>query len=81
MGRLPRAIEDGLVYHVINRGNNRADVFADAADHVAFLQALAETAGRYPFRLFGYCLMTNHFHLLLHPTRGSRSAVFSSPSP
>jgi REP-associated tyrosine transposase len=70
MGRLPRAIDDGLVYHAFNQGNNRGDVFADDADHVAFLQAIADANKRYPFRLFGYCLMTNHFHLLLRPERG-----------
>jgi putative transposase len=70
MGRLPRAIDDGLVYHAVNRGNNRADVFADDADRIAFLESLARTKARYPFRLFGYCLMTNHFHLLLRPEPG-----------
>jgi putative transposase len=70
MGRLPRVIDDGLVYHAINRGNNRADIFADDADFVAFLHSLAVTKQRYPFELFGYCLMTNHFHLLLRPGSG-----------
>jgi putative transposase len=70
MGRLPRAIDDGLVYHAINRGNNRADVFGDDADRAAFLESLSKTKDRYPFRLFGYCLMTNHFHLLLRPEVG-----------
>jgi REP-associated tyrosine transposase len=70
MGRLPRPIEDNLVYHALNRGNNRADIFADPEDHEAFLLALGKTRQRYPFRLFGYCLMTNHFHLLLCPAPG-----------
>jgi putative transposase len=70
MGRLPRAIDDGLIYHALNRGNNRADVFAEDGDHKAFLEALGHTSSRYPFRLFGYCLMTNHFHLLLQPEPG-----------
>jgi putative transposase len=70
MGRLSRPIEDGLVYHALNRGNNRADVFAGPEDQEAFLQSLAKTQQRYPFRLFGYCLMTNHFHLLLRPGPG-----------
>src|ERR1700758_4366772 len=60
MGRLPRAIDDGLVYHALNRGNNRAAVFADDDDHLAFLEALAVAKDRYPFRLFGYGLMSNH---------------------
>jgi putative transposase len=70
MGRLPRAIDEGLVYHALNRGNNRSDVLADDADRDAFLVALARTKARYPFRLFGYCLMSNHFHLLLRPEPG-----------
>jgi putative transposase len=70
MGRLPRAIDDGLVYHALNRGNNRADVFTDDDDRRAFLQALAQTRDRYPFKLLGYCLMSNHFHLLLRPEPG-----------
>ena len=70
MGRSPRLIADGLVYHALNRGNNREAVFTDEADFVAFLQALAKTQQRYPFRLYGYCLMTNHFHLLLEPEAG-----------
>jgi putative transposase len=70
MGRLPRPTDDSLVYHALNRGNNRADVFADEEDHEAFLFALAKTRQRYPFQLYGYCLMTNHFHLLLRPGSG-----------
>jgi putative transposase len=70
MPRLPRSVADGLVYHALNRGNNRGAVFEDDDDRWAFLQALAKTQRRYPFELFGYCLMTNHFHLLLRPSAG-----------
>ncbi|HMF35145.1 MAG TPA: transposase [Isosphaeraceae bacterium] len=70
MGRLPRAIDDGLIYHALNRGNNGAAVFAEDGDHEAFLEALGQTHARYPFKLFGYCLMPNHFHLLLQPGPG-----------
>ena len=48
-------------YHVINRGHNRETVFADDDDRRFFLQLL----GRYRDRFFHYCLMSNHFHLLL----------------
>jgi putative transposase len=61
---------DGLVYHALNRGNNRADVFAGPDDYKAFLEALGKAQQRYPFRLYGYCLMPNHFHLLLRPVPG-----------
>lgn len=70
MPRLPRPIDEGLIYHAINRGNNRHAVFGDDADYTAFLDALARTQRRYPFELYGYCLMTNHFHLLLRPREG-----------
>src|SRR5262245_38275521 len=70
MGRPLRPIADGLVYHALNRGNNRNPVFAAAADYRAFLSALAQAQLRYPFRLYGYCLMPNHFHLLLEPESG-----------
>jgi putative transposase len=70
MGRLPRLTADDLVYHALNRGNNRTDIFADDDDHQAFLVAMANTQKRYAFRLLGYCLMTNHFHLLLRPGPG-----------
>jgi REP-associated tyrosine transposase len=70
MGRLARPIEDGLVYHALNRGNNGAPVFCDDSDFRAFLEALGQSQTRYPFRLLGYCLMTNHFHLLIRPEPG-----------
>jgi putative transposase len=72
MGRPPRPIDDDLVYHVANRGNDRQIVFHDDLDHRAFLESLTRTKKRYPFRLFGYCLMSNHFHLLLRPEAGVR---------
>jgi putative transposase len=79
MPRQPRPVADGLLYHALNRGNNRADVFHSAGDYHSFLRALAQTQRRYPFRLYGYCLMTNHFHLLLAPEAGlSISRVLQS---
>jgi len=55
MPRLPRPVADGLLYHAINRDNNRAAVFASAADFQAFLDALRQRQRSHPFRLFGYC--------------------------
>src|SRR5690349_6117192 len=79
MGRQPRPVADGLLYHALNRGNNRGPVFCADEDYRAFLKALAQTQARYPFRLYGYCLMTNHFHLLLQPADGvSISRVLQS---
>ncbi len=78
---LSRATGDGLVYHAMNRGNNRADVFAGDGDHEALHESLRVAKGRYPFALFGYCLMSNHFHLLLKPGSGqSISRILQSLS-
>src|SRR5271157_1536753 len=70
MGRLPRPTGDDLIYHAINRGNNGADVLGPEGERDMFLGDLARTKARYPFALFGYCLMSNHFHLLLKPAPG-----------
>jgi putative transposase len=63
MGRLPRPIADGLIYHALNRGNTRQAVFTAPADFSAFLRTLDQTEERYPFQLLGYCPMTNHCQL------------------
>jgi putative transposase len=78
MPRPLRPIDDGLIYHVINRGNNRQDVFHKPADFQAFLAALADLKDRKPFELFGYCLLNNHFHLLLRPKGASISRIMQS---
>lgn len=78
MPRPLRPIEEGLLYHVINRGNNRQRVFCKPADFQAFLEALAELKERKPFKLYGYCLLDNHFHLLIRPTGDSISRIMQS---
>jgi len=78
MPRPLRPIADGLIYHVINRGNNRQPVFGGEGDYAAFLKAVADLKERKPFELFGYCLMGNHIHLLLRPREGSVSRIVQS---
>jgi len=68
MPRSIRASEGGVCYHVLNRSNARAEVFRKAEDYQAFLDAVAEAAVRVPVRVLGYCLMPNHFHLVVRPT-------------
>ena len=77
-GKAPRPVAGGLVYHALNRGNDRRPVLAGAADYRAFPGALAQAQRRYPFRLDGYCLMTNPFHLLLEPQAGPSPSSASS---
>lgn len=78
MPRPLRPIEDGLIYHVIDRGNNRQDVFHKEGDFKSFLQAMADLKQRRPFELYGYCLMRNHFHFLLRPRGVPISRIMQS---
>ena len=56
-----------MIYHVLNRGNGRRDLFTKPADFDAFVKLLAEALGRFEVELLAYCLMGNHWHLLLRP--------------
>lgn len=67
MPRTARAVEAGLIYHVLNRGNGRMDLFHKDEDFAAFERVLAEGLQRYPVELLTYCLMRNHWHLVLRP--------------
>jgi putative transposase len=78
MPRPLRPIDDRLVYHVINRGNNRAAVFHEDEDYAAFLKALGDLKERRPFDLLGYCLMPNHVHLLVRPRETPISRIMQS---
>lgn len=69
MPRTARASVGDMCYHVLNRGNGRAEVFHKPADYAAFLQLLADANERIPMRILGYVLMPNHFHLALWPRR------------
>jgi putative transposase len=78
MPRPLRPIDDGLIYHVIDRGNNRQDVFHKQADFEAFLKALGDLKERKLFELYGYCLLNNHFHLLIRPLTTPISRIMQS---
>ena len=67
MPRTSRASQGGYVYHVLNRGNGRNDVFHKLDDFAAFVRLMRESHDHVPMRLTGYCLLNNHFHLLLWP--------------
>jgi putative transposase len=67
MPRSPRADAAGGLYHALNRGNLRADIFKKERDFAAFEKILLEGLDRYEVELFSYQLMTNHYHLVLRP--------------
>ena len=67
MPRIARATVGGICYHVINRGNRRAEVFHNHRDYQAFVKLMERACNRLPMRIVSYCLMPNHFHLVSWP--------------
>lgn len=65
MARPLRIEYAGAVYHVTSRGNARQDVVADDRDRATFLALLAHVVDRFAWRCHAYCLMDNHYHLLI----------------
>ncbi|MBN1435745.1 MAG: transposase [Sedimentisphaerales bacterium] len=76
MPRTIRKAEGGIVYHVFNRANGRLKIFKKAGDFAAFEQILAEGAERFGMRILGYCLMSNHWHLVLWPREDGDLSLF-----
>jgi putative transposase len=67
MSRQPRAAEGGLIYHTSNRGNVGLEIFSSDHEYAAFEQVLSEAVARERMRLLAYCLMPDHFQLVLWP--------------
>src|SRR5258708_29465216 len=78
MPRTARAASGGVVYHVLNRGNGRMTIFREPGDYAAFLQLLIDGKDKARVELFGFCLMPNHWHLILRPQRGADLAAYLS---
>jgi putative transposase len=82
MPRTARAAVGGIVYHVLNRGNGRMGVFRKPGDYLAFVQLLIE-ARQIPrlqssVDVFSFCLMPNHWHLVLRPKGDGDLAAYLS---
>ena len=67
MPRTARASIGGICYHVINRGNGSSTVYHNSSDYQSFIQLMVKACDRIPMRVLSYCLMPNHFHLVLWP--------------
>jgi putative transposase len=67
MARARRQSPADFVYHVLNRANGKQTIFQGYSDFNMFEKILAEGLRKVPIRLTGYCLMSNHWHLLLWP--------------
>ena len=67
MGRLPRVIAVGVAHHVTQRGYGRRFLLESDADRRVYLNLLRENLASHEVLLVGYCLMSNHVHLIVIP--------------
>ena len=65
MPRKLRLEYEGAIYHVMNRGDRREDIFLDEEDRLRFLDTLSQACSRTDWQVHAYCLMRNHFHLVV----------------
>jgi putative transposase len=76
MGRAKRVADGGMVFHVLNRANARGTIFEKPDDYAAFERVLSEALDRVAMRVLSYCLMPNHWHLVLWPRRDGDLSKF-----
>jgi len=73
MARPLRIEFPGAVYHLTARGNARQNIFLDDEDRLRFLNVLERVVSRFHLALYAYCLMDNHYHLLLETREANLS--------
>ena len=69
MPRQPRLVVAGYPHHIILRGNNRGTIFYNDEDRRFFISCLKDAKQKTKSKIYAYCLMTNHVHLLLEPSK------------
>lgn len=72
MAYVPRVEVPHGYYHLGTRGNNKGTIYADDRDRRRFLQLLAHVARKYAWSIYAYCLMGNHYHLVLRLSEAAR---------
>lgn len=70
MPRAKRILYDGAVYHIIQRGHNKDELFKSLNDYKAFKDLIRRYKNKYSFGIYHYCIMSNHFHILIRPKVG-----------
>ena len=76
MGRLARIYIEGVHYHLYTRGNRKEKIFIDDEDFEYCLNVMSRSKRRYGISLFCYCLMPNHVHFLVKPTKARDLSKF-----
>lgn len=75
MPRAKRRQHEGDLFHVTARGIRRSDIVKDDVDRKCFMALLEQATVRYGWALYSYCLMTNHYHLILRLDAGGTLAA------
>ena len=73
MSRQLRLEFPGAIYHIMARGNNRETIAHDHRDVASFLASLQLTCARYAWRVYSWCVMPNHYHLVVETSRATLS--------
>ncbi len=76
MARRLRLFIPNVPCHIIQRGNNRTQIFLAIEDYRFFLEVLQEARIKHPCQLYSYCLMPNHFHLIINPQPTGNVSLF-----
>ena len=74
MARQLRIQYPGALYHIMSRGDRREDIFFNDVDRQDFIKTLAEACGKTDFQVHAFCLMSNHFHLVLETPQANLAA-------
>ena len=78
MARPLRLEFPGALYHLTARGNARARIYVDEQDYAAFLELLGTVCDRFNWRTHAYCLMSNHYHLVIETPEANLSGACAS---
>ena len=73
MARPIRIEFSGALYHVTSRGNAHEDIYQDDTDRLGFLKLMTRTCERHHWLCHAYCLMSNHYHLLVETSTSTLS--------
>jgi putative transposase len=76
MPRVARIAPAGFIFHVFNRGNARGQLFEHERAYEAFERVITESVDRIAIRILAYCIMPNHWHMVLWPTREGELGQF-----
>ncbi|MCG8500583.1 MAG: transposase, partial [Firmicutes bacterium] len=75
MPRKPRIHYEGALYHVIVRGNNRSSIFEKKENKAEYLNIIKRYKKKYSFKLYAYCIMDNHAHILIEVDKAPLSKI------